>query len=86
MKPGIGLQLAQKDMDRVSRELQVQYSENAQLGANVVPMQVDYAGDAGRGLWVLQIASLFVLPIACSNRPELCGVVCQITREATLSG
>jgi hypothetical protein len=40
MKPGIGLQLAPKDMDRVSRELQVQYSENAQLGTNVVPIQV----------------------------------------------
>src|SRR6266403_5071464 len=71
MKPGIGLQLAQKDMDRVSRELQVQYSENAQLGANVVPIQVDYAGDARRGLWVLQIASVFVLLIACSNLANL---------------
>jgi len=35
----------------------MQYPENAQLGANVVPMQVDYAGDARSGLWVLQIAS-----------------------------
>jgi hypothetical protein len=39
-KPGIGLQLAQKGMDRVSPELQVQYPENAQLGANVVTIQV----------------------------------------------
>ena len=71
MKPGIGLQLAQNDMDRVSRELQMQYPENAQLGANVVPIQVDYAGDARRGLWVLQIASVFVLLIACSNLANL---------------
>ena len=71
MKPGIGLQLAQKDMDRVSRELQMQYPENAQLGANVVPMPVDYAGDARSGLWVLQIASAFVLLIACSNLANL---------------
>ena len=71
LKPGIGLQLAQKDMDRVARELQVQFPENAQLGANVVPMQVDYAGDARSGLWVLQIASVFVLLIACSNLANL---------------
>jgi predicted permease len=71
LKPGIGLQLAQKDMDRVARELQVQFPENAQLGANVVTMQVDYAGDARSGLWVLQIASVFVLLIACSNLANL---------------
>ena len=31
-------------------KLQCHYPENAQLGANVVPMQVDYAGDARSGL------------------------------------
>ena len=59
-------------MDRVAAGLQQQYPEsNAKLGAVVVPMQVDFAGDARSGLWVLQIASVFILLIACSNLANL---------------
>ena len=72
LKPGVTAQQAQKDMERVAGELQKQYPEsNAKLGAVVVPIQKDYAGDARSGLLVLQVASLFVLLIACSNSANL---------------
>src|SRR5882762_9790705 len=71
-KPGITKQQAQKDMERIAGELQKQYPEsNAKLGAVVVPLQDDYAGDARSGLLVLQVASVFVLLIACSNLANL---------------
>jgi putative ABC transport system permease protein len=72
LKPGVTAQQAQKDMERVAVELQKQYPEsNAKLGAVVVAIQKDYAGDTRSGLLVLQIASLFVLLIACSNLANL---------------
>jgi predicted permease len=71
LKPSVTLQLAQKDMERVAAQLQRQYPENAQLGATVVAIQKDFAGDARSGLWVLQVASVFVLLIACSNLANL---------------
>ncbi|PYU57401.1 MAG: hypothetical protein DMG56_22475, partial [Acidobacteria bacterium] len=49
-----------------------QYPEsNAKVGAVVVPIQKDYAGDTRSGLLVLQVASLFVLLMACSNLANL---------------
>jgi predicted permease len=72
LKPGVTKQQAQKDMERVAGNLQKQYPEsNAKLGAVVVPLQDDYAGDARSGLLVLQVASVFVLLIACSNLANL---------------
>src|SRR5712664_163349 len=72
LKPGVTKQQAQKDMERVAGDLQKQYPEsNAKLGAVVVPLQEDYAGDARSGLLVLQVASVFVLLIACSNLANL---------------
>ena len=72
LKPGVTKQQAQNDMERVAGDLQKQYPEsNAKLGAVVVPLQEDYAGDARSGLLVLQVASVFVLLIACSNLANL---------------
>jgi predicted permease len=71
LKPGVTLQEAQKDMERVAVQLQRQYPENLNVGARVVGMQEDFAGDAKSGLLVLQIASVFVLLIACSNLANL---------------
>src|SRR6266850_6091014 len=71
-KPGITKQQAQKDMERIAGELQREYPEsNAKVGAVVVPIEKDYAGDARSGLLVLQVASVFVLLIACSNLANL---------------
>jgi putative ABC transport system permease protein len=72
LKPGMTTQQAQKDMERVALDLQKEYPEsNAKLGAVVVPIQKEYAGDSRSGLLVLQVASLFVLLIACSNLANL---------------
>lgn len=72
LKPGETHERALKDMERVAQNLQRQYPDtNAKLGATVVPIQEDYAGDARSGLWVLQVASVFVLLIACSNLANL---------------
>jgi predicted permease len=72
MKPGVTRQRAQQDMEAIAKRLQQQYPEsNAKLGAIVVPLQEDFAGDAQNGLVVLQVASVFVLLIACSNLANL---------------
>jgi putative ABC transport system permease protein len=72
LKPGITAELARKDMERVAENLQRQYPEsNAKVGAKVVPLRQDFAGKAQSGLWVLQVASIFVLLIACSNLANL---------------
>src|SRR5260370_413137 len=59
-------------MDVIASRLQKQLPEsNAKVGAVVVPMQEDFAGDTKNGLLVLQVASVFVLLIACSNLANL---------------
>jgi predicted permease len=72
MKPNVTIAQAQRDMSVVATRLEQQYpNSNAKLGAVVVPLQQEYAGDTRAGLWVLQIASIFVLLIACSNLANL---------------
>ncbi len=72
MKPGVTPERAQHDMDVIAKRLQQQYPDtNAKVGAVVVPLREQYAGDAATGLWVLQIAAVLVLLIACSNLANL---------------
>jgi len=72
MKQGVTRERAQKDMDTIAARLQQQYPvSNAKQGVVVVPMQEDFAGDARNGILVLQVASVFVLLIACSNLANL---------------
>jgi predicted permease len=72
LKPGVTRKQAQTEMDAIAARLQQQYPEtNAKVGANVVPVQEDFAGDTKDGLLVLQVASVFVLLIACSNLANL---------------
>jgi putative ABC transport system permease protein len=72
LKPGTTFAAAQTDMALVASHLAQQYPDSdAGLGAVVIPIQREYAGDTGPGLWVLQIASVFVLLIACSNLANL---------------
>ena len=59
-------------MNAIAARLQQQYPEtNARVGATVVPMQEDFAGNTKDGLLVLQVAPVFVLLIACSNLANL---------------
>ena len=72
LKPGATIEQAQQNMNVVAKGLEKQYPDsNTNLGSVVVPIQVEFAGDTRVGLWVLQIASLAVLLIACSNLANL---------------
>jgi putative ABC transport system permease protein len=72
MKPGVTPDRAQRDMEVVANRLAQQYPQSdTAIGAVVVPLQQEFAGDTRAGLWVLQIASIFVLLIACSNLASL---------------
>jgi len=72
MKRGVSPDGAQVDMTVIARRLAQQYpNSNTNIGAVVIPIHQEYAGDARAGLWVLQVASLFVLLIACSNLANL---------------
>jgi putative ABC transport system permease protein len=72
MKPGVTRERAQRDMDVIAKRLQQQYPDtNANIGAVVVPIRENFAGDTATGLWVLQIAAVLVLLIACSNMANL---------------
>jgi len=72
LKHGVTAEQAQSDLSIVAKHLAEQYPDsNANLGAVVIPIQREYAGDTRVGLWVLQIASVFVLLIACSNLANL---------------
>ncbi|MGC1414938.1 MAG: ABC transporter permease [Candidatus Acidiferrum sp.] len=72
MKPGVTVTRAQHDMDVIAKRLQQQYPDsNTNIGAVVVPLHEQFAGDTATGLWVLQIAAVLVLLIACSNLANL---------------
>jgi putative ABC transport system permease protein len=72
MKPGVTRERAQRDMEVIAKRLQQQYPDtNANIGAVVVPIRENFAGDTAAGLWVLQIAAVLVLLIACSNLANL---------------
>ncbi|MGB6496499.1 MAG: ABC transporter permease, partial [Candidatus Acidiferrum sp.] len=72
LKPGVTVDRAQHDMDVIAKRLQQQYPDsNTNIGAAVVPLHEQFAGDTATGLWVLQIAALLVLLIACSNLANL---------------
>jgi putative ABC transport system permease protein len=72
LKRGVTAKLAQDDMTIVANHLAQQYpNSNVNIGAVIVPIQREYAGDTRAGLWVLQVASVFVLLIACSNLANL---------------
>jgi putative ABC transport system permease protein len=72
MKPGVTRERAQRDMEVIAKRLQQQYPDtNANIGAVVVAIRENFAGDTATGLWVLQIAAVLVLLIACSNLANL---------------
>ncbi len=72
MKPGVTRERAHRDLDVIAKQLQLQYpASNAKIGAVVVPIREQFAGDTATGLWVLQVAAVLVLLIACSNLANL---------------
>ncbi|HEY2115267.1 MAG TPA: ABC transporter permease, partial [Candidatus Angelobacter sp.] len=72
LKPGITLQQAREDMDRVSRDLTAAYPDvNSGKKANLLSLKNEMIGDMGPVLFVLLGAVAFVLLIACVNVANL---------------
>ncbi len=72
LKPGVTIEQAQADLDRVMRDLAAAYPEtNRGNGAKIVPLKERMVGDIGSILWLLLGAVGFVLLIACVNVSNL---------------
>jgi predicted permease len=72
LKPEVSLGTAQAEMSAITRSLAAAYpNENASVGANVVYLAQDVAGDLKPTLVALAAAVGFVLLIACANVANL---------------
>jgi predicted permease len=68
LQPGATLQQAQAELAATAARAQPNYGKSsAPVSANVVPLQVDTVGSAGRMLWILFGAVGLLLVIACVN-------------------
>lgn len=72
MKPGVSLAQANADIQTIQQRISQDHPEQAgQLGAFVMPLRDQLAGDVRRPLMVLLVAVGFVLLIACANIANL---------------
>jgi predicted permease len=72
LKPGVTIEQAQSDLDRVMRELAAVYPDtNKGNGAKIVPLKERMVGNIQSILWMLLGAVGFVLLIACVNVSNL---------------
>lgn len=72
LKPGVTPAQAAQDMERVNRGLEAAYPDvDAGIKTTIVPMKEEIVGDVQPVLWVLMVAVLFVLLIACVNVANL---------------
>src|SRR6185437_2415549 len=72
LKPGVALQQAREDMDRVSRELAAAYPRiDSARSANIIPLKEEMVGNIRPILLVLLGAVVLVLLIACVNVANL---------------
>ena len=68
LKPGVSLAQARQDMSAIARQLAAEYPDNnCDIGAVVIPMREDMAGNTRIELLVLMAAAVCVLLIACAN-------------------
>ena len=68
LKPGVSLAQARQDMSAIARQLAAEYPDNnCDIGAVVIPMREDTAGNTRIELLVLMAAAVCVLLIACAN-------------------
>jgi putative ABC transport system permease protein len=74
LKPGVSMGQAQAEMNAIMARIAKDHPEETargKLGAIVMPLHEQLAGDARRPLMVLLIAVAFVLLIACANIASL---------------
>ncbi len=72
LKPGITIEQARAEMDRIAAILEKQYPQsNNGNGVIIRPMLDVFVGDIRPALWTLLVAVSFVLLIACANVANL---------------
>ncbi len=72
LQPGVSVDAAQRDMDRVAAAMAAEYPEtNANAGVNVIPLSDHVLGGVRPALFVLLGAVGLVLLIACANVASL---------------
>ena len=72
LKPGVSLETARSEMDRIGQTLEREhYSESRGHGAHVVALRDEIVGPARNGLLVVTSAVAFLLLIACTNVTNL---------------
>jgi predicted permease len=72
LRPGVTIEQARADMDRVTRNLSMAWPESDRgVGASLVPLKDQVVGDSRHFLLVLLTAVGFVLLIACVNVASL---------------
>ena len=72
LKPGVSVAQADANMKVLAKQLETRYYEfNAGWGATVVGLREQLSGDLRKPLWILGVAVIFVLFIACSNVASL---------------
>ncbi len=71
LKPGVTAEQAQQDASAIAKNMYEETPGDVGLGALVVPVQEQLAGDSRTGLLVLLGAVVFVLLVACVNVANL---------------
>jgi predicted permease len=68
LKPGVSLEQASADLERVQRQLALEYPKtDAQIRPRAVPLKDAVVGGVSRSLWLLLGAVSLLLLIACTN-------------------
>jgi putative ABC transport system permease protein len=72
LKPGVGVEQAQADMQRLARDLEKRYpTTNTRMGVGVGPLQEWMVGPSRSALLMFLGAVAFVLLVACANVANL---------------
>jgi predicted permease len=68
LRPGVSLEEARADLDRVQAQLGAQFPDpDRHLAVRIQPLKDATVGDIGRSLWILFGAVTLLLLIACTN-------------------
>jgi putative ABC transport system permease protein len=72
MKPGVGLERAKQDMDRIAKELEAEYPDtNTQMGVRLESLHDSFASEPRTALLMLSGAVGLLLLIVCANIANL---------------
>jgi len=67
LKPGVRIEAAQSDVDRIVRELALEYGRTGRMSAALAPLVDDAIGSARIRLWALLAAVALLLTAAAAN-------------------